>query len=323
MLVSANWIRARSTFTTLTPGRERGGSSRSMTRLCSVPKAVEAHARRRSRAVRARRRGRRGARRGRSRTRAGRTARGRGPRRSPARGRRPRARPCRSTRTVPVAPGRAGRDPLRDVTRLLDRHRREPGQRLPVRARRARPRRRSPRSPDVRAARSRSTSSRPPRSCAAPVASASTSANGAACTPAAQITVFAAIRSGAPSCSSATPSASIAVARAPSRTSTPSDASSRAAFADSFGLNAVSTRSPASSRITRVSAGSKRVNSPLRWWRASTASWPATSTPVGPPPITTNVRDARARLASSVARSASSKRREDLLAQRDGVRRAS
>ena len=48
------------------------------------------------------------------------------------------------------------------------------------------------------------------------------------------------------------------MARAPSRTSTPSDASSCAAFADSFGLNAVSTRSPASSSTTRVSAGSKR-----------------------------------------------------------------
>ena len=112
-----------------------------------------AHAR--PRAVRARRRGRTGARRGRSRTRSARTARGRGPRRSPARGRRPRAPPCRSSGTARSRPGRTGGDPARDVARLLDRHRRQPGQRLPVGPGDATRRRRSPRSPDGRAGCSR------------------------------------------------------------------------------------------------------------------------------------------------------------------------
>ena len=49
----------------------------------------------------------------------------------------------------------AGGDPVCDVTRLLDRDRRQPGQRLPVGPRRGRRRRRSRRSPGVRAGRSR------------------------------------------------------------------------------------------------------------------------------------------------------------------------
>ena len=104
--------------------------------------------------------------------------------------------------------------------------------------------------------------------------------------------------------------------RARRRRATPARAP---AFADSFGLKAVSTRSPASSRTTRVSLGSKRVNWCRRWWRASTASWPATSTPVGPPPITTIVR--KRRRVGVVRRPLGLlEGRQDLIAQRDRVR---
>ena len=67
---------------------------------------------------------------------------------------------------------------------------------------------------------------------------------------------------------------------------TPSAASSRAAFAESFSLNAGTTRSPASSRITSRPLGSIRGSrASSRGGRGSRAA-PATSTPVGPPPTT-------------------------------------
>ena len=62
---------------------------------------------------------------------------------------------------------------------------------------------------------------RPARSQTAPDASASRRASGEACTPAAQITVRAAIRSGPPGPSRATASASTAVTLTPMRSSTP------------------------------------------------------------------------------------------------------
>ena len=107
--------------------------------------------------------------------------------------------------------------------------------------------------------RSGRTSMRPARSVLAPVACARVSLKLAARTPAAQITVRAGIRSVAPPTSIVTPCGSISVARAPSRTVTPSSARYLAALADSFSLNAGTTRSPASSRITRALAGSIRA----------------------------------------------------------------
>ena len=162
--------------------------------------------------------------------------------------------------------------------------------------------------------------SRPPRSCSAPVASASAPANGAACTPAAQITVAASMR---------WRRAALLVgdaggvdrggARALAHVDAERRQLARRPCADSFGLKAVSTRSPASSRTTRVSLGSKRVNWCRRWCRASTASCPATSTPVGPPPITTIVRK-RCAPSSSVRPLGLLEGRQDLIAQRDRVR---
>ena len=69
-----------------------------------------------------------------------------------------------------------------------------------------------------------------------------------------------------------------------------------AALAESDSLNGASTRSPASSRITRESSGSMRAKSRFREsWRA-TASAPAISTPVGPPPIDAKVSHSLARV---------------------------
>ena len=129
--------------------------------------------------------------------------------------------------------------------------------------------------------------------------------SGTACTPAAQITVLDSIRSLASPTSIVTPCESMAVARAPSRTVTPSSFSPVATFAESFSLNDATSRSPASSRITRTAAGLLRLK-PCFIVRAVRASCPATSTPVGPPPMTTNVAHS-VRVASSRARSASSK----------------
>ena len=146
---------------------------------------------------------------------------------------------------------------------------------------------------------------RPPRSVLAPVERATASTSGTARTPAAQTTVLVSIRSVAPPASIVTPRASMAVARAPWRTVTPSSASCSATFPESLSLNAATTRSPASSRITRTPVGSMRRKSRFIVF-AVIASCPATSTPVGPPPMTTNVSH-WARAAGSSVRSASSK----------------
>ena len=79
---------------------------------------------------------------------------------------------------------------------------------------------------------------RPARSQTAPDASASRRASGEACTPAAQITVRASIRSGPPGPSNVTDSASTAVTLTPIRSSTPMVSSSRAAISDSRSPNA-------------------------------------------------------------------------------------
>ena len=100
---------------------------------------------------------------------------------------------------------------------------------------------------------------RPPRSVSAPVARASTPVSPTVRTPAAQMTVRLVIRSLEPPTSIVTPRESIAVARTPSRTVTPSSASPLAALADSDSLNGARTRSPASSRITCESSGAIRA----------------------------------------------------------------
>ena len=66
------------------------------------------------------------------------------------------------------------------------------------------------------------------------------------------------------------------------------------------------TRGLASTRITRAEAVLMWRKSRARVCRVTSASVPASSTPVGPPPTITNVIQARRR-ASSVSRSATSK----------------
>ena len=121
-------------------------------------------------------------------------------------------------------------------------------------------------------------------------------------TPAAQSMVEAWTRSGPTS----TPSSSILVTRLFGQTCTPSFSKSRVARLACFSLNDGRIRGPDSMRMTRVSlvsilrkslASVKRLISPIA---------PANSTPVGPPPITTNVNNCR-RLAESPTRSAASK----------------
>ena len=88
---------------------------------------------------------------------------------------------------------------------------------------------------------------------------------------------------------------------------TPKFSSELNALADSFSGNAASTRSPASTRSTRVRLVSKLRKS---FWvsRAISAICPAISTPVGPAPTTTKV-SWRSRSASVSATSAVSKAR--------------
>ena len=99
---------------------------------------------------------------------------------------------------------------------------------------------------------------RPLRSVSAPVARASESTSATGCTPAAQTTVRASIRLLSPSASKVTPRSSMSVTRAPSRTVTPRSARLSATFLESLGLKAATTRSPASSRITRAAEESIR-----------------------------------------------------------------
>ncbi len=147
--------------------------------------------------------------------------------------------------------------------------------------------------------RSGSTLIRPARSTSAPHASASLPASGDACTPAAQITVRAAMRSVVPSFRvTSTPSASTPVTRAPIRSSTPRSPSSRAAARDRLCPNVASGSSPPSTMITRIVVGSKVRKSPRSARNASSRTCPATSTPVGPAPTTTMVSHSRCSCAS-------------------------
>ena len=77
-------------------------------------------------------------------------------------------------------------------------------------------------------------------------------------------------------------------------------------------------RGPASTRITRAELGSMRRNSRARVWRAISAKAPAISTPVGPPPTTTKVRQARRAWASG-SRSAALEGEKDAVADVEGI----
>ena len=86
---------------------------------------------------------------------------------------------------------------------------------------------------------------------------------------------------------------------------TPRRSSERLALADSFGGKLVSNRSVVSTsriRPARVSIVRKSLRSVSR---ASSPIWPAISTPVGPPPTTTNVSQASRRSGSGSSSAAS------------------
>ena len=155
--------------------------------------------------------------------------------------------------------------------------------------------------------RSAFTEIRPALSIAAPVCSASWRPSGEACTPAAQTTHRLAIREVPPWASRISmPVASTPVTIEFSHTSTPRCCSCLTVRAESRCPNVPSTESVASTSTTSASAGSmeRKLSRSVR--RATSVSWPAISTPVGPAPTTTN-RIHSARLAGSVSSSAASK----------------
>ena len=138
------------------------------------------------------------------------------------------------------------------------------------------------------------------------MSSASAEASPDAVTPAAQTTVRAGMRCVAPSaCSIVTPVSSTSTTVLPSTGVTPSRRSERSAFADSDGGNPVSTRSAASTSRMRPLPGSAERKSPRSVSRASSAIWPAISTPVGPAPTTTNVSHSPRRSGSRSSSAAS------------------
>ena len=159
----------------------------------------------------------------------------------------------------------------------------------------------------------------PPRSASAPVAPASTPASPAARTPAAQITVRAAIRSLDPPSSIVDPALVDRRRLAPSRTVTPSAASS------SRRLRRERLAEGGEDAVAGVDAGSPwpcwcrfaGSRAPAYDGRGSRAGR-ATSTPVGPPPTTTKVSHS-SRSAESVARSACSKAPKIRSRRRDRV----
>ena len=129
----------------------------------------------------------------------------------------------------------------------------------------------------------------------APVSSPSSPASGEAATPAAQMTVRAARRSGAPSASSTVTPLGVDVGDrvADERRRRRAARASATAFAESDGGKLVSTRSAASTSRMRAVRGSIARKSRRSVSRASSAIWPAISTPVGPAPTTTNVSQVR------------------------------
>ena len=147
------------------------------------------------------------------------------------------------------------------------------------------------------------TATRPARSVSAPVLSASIFASGEACTPAAQIRLRHRMVSMPFGPLTVMDSWSMSMARVFSLISTPIFSSCSWVYFCSFGLNGGSTDGAPSSmmiRASRVLIERKSFGSTLC---ASSANWPASSTPVGPAPITTKVSHS-ARSFGSVAISA-------------------
>ena len=139
-----------------------------------------------------------------------------------------------------------------------------------------------------------------------PVASATIRPNDAACTPAAQSTVRAGMRSSRPSsCATITPCSSMPVTFVPVETVTPSRSSCFAAERDSFSGYVGRTTSSASINRIRESGGWILRKSLRSVSLAISPSAPASSTPVGPPPTTTNVIHS-CRTSGSASRSAAS-----------------
>ncbi len=98
------------------------------------------------------------------------------------------------------------------------------------------------------------------------------------------------VRRGSNSSPMRTPSASQCVTACPSRTSTPSALGApRPCSATAVPESSRGRRGPASTRSTRVCAGSIARKSRASARRASSATAPASSTPVGPPPTITIV----------------------------------
>ena len=134
--------------------------------------------------------------------------------------------------------------------------------------------------------RSGPTRTRPLRSVSAPVAAATLRPNDEARTPAAQSTVWAWISSVSPvGVSTRTRPSSTSTTLVFVRTTTPSFSSWRRAEAERPGGNVASTRSIASTSTMRASCGLIDRKSLRSVSLAISPSAPASSTPVGPPPI--------------------------------------
>ena len=154
--------------------------------------------------------------------------------------------------------------------------------------------------------RSGPTRTRPLRSVSAPVAAATLRPNDEARTPAAQSTVWAWISSVSPvGVSTRTRPSSTSTTLVFVRTTTPSLSSWRRAEAERPGGKVASTRSIASTSTMRASCGLIDRKSLRSVSLAISPSAPASSTPVGPPPIRTKVIHA-ARSTGSASRSAAS-----------------
>ena len=131
----------------------------------------------------------------------------------------------------------------------------------------------------------------PARSDVAPSTSATRRANGTASTPAVHSTVRAAYSSAGPPAFgvTVTPSRRTSVTCTPMCSSTPSFSRIVAALSVRSGAKLLSTQSPPSKSSTRASSGSMLWNSLARARVAISRIWPASSTPVGPPPATAKV----------------------------------
>ena len=115
-----------------------------------------------------------------------------------------------------------------------------------------------------------------------------------------------------------TPASSAEATSVSMRTSTPRRSSSRCAYRDSLGAKVGRTRSPPSSSTMRTSDGANSGYSSGSTSRTSSASAPAYSTPVGPPPTMQNV-SSRRRSFGSVEIAAALEAVEHVVAQLQGL----